>query len=492
MYDMKGTSKFWKIVFTSVFILFTTQCFAESTVDSDSKISSYQYLKKLNSVFDFVQKNYVDELDPEILYQGALKGMMDAIGDPYTLYLDSDAMRDLNDTTAGSFGGVGLSITKPTENTPEKPAYVEVSSPIEDTPGAKAGIQSGDFITAIDGKPTPEMTMNQVLQNLRGEIGSEVTVTILRGTNMVFDIRLVRALIEVPTVKYSMIEDTKIGYCRLIQFTPDTPLRVQDALDEFEKQNYDKLIIDLRDNPGGLITSVVDIADKFIDNGPIVTTKSRLLFENQQFTAKKEKSTVKKDIPIVVLINHGSASASEILSGALKDNHLAYLVGERSYGKGSVQQVVPLSNIDGIKLTMARYYTPSDTNIDKIGIPPDLEIKNLEKFTDEQEENYVKMIKDNVIAETVEKNPLMKDAEIAAHATEIAAKYSMEERLVRRLIRVQLQKSQPTPVYDLDFDLQLKKAIEIVTSSDFKTMVKSTKTLKQLQEEVNSENSEEK
>lgn len=489
---MKVTSKFWKIVFTSVFILFTTQCFAESTVNSDSKISSYQYLKKLNSVFDFVQKNYVDELDPEILYQGALKGMMDAIGDPYTLYLDSDAMRDLNDTTAGSFGGVGLSITKPTENTPEKPAYVEVSSPIEDTPGAKAGIQSGDFITAIDGKPTPEMTMNQVLQNLRGEIGSEVTVTILRGTNMVFDIRLVRALIEVPTVKYSMIEGTKIGYCRLIQFTPDTPLRVQDALDEFEKQNYDKLIIDLRDNPGGLITSVVDIADKFIDNGPIVTTKSRLLFENQQFTAKKEKSTVKKDIPIVVLINHGSASASEILSGALKDNHLAYLVGERSYGKGSVQQVVPLSNIDGIKLTMARYYTPSDTNIDKIGIPPDLEIKNLEKFTDEQEENYVKMIKDNVIAETVEKNPLMKEAEIAAHATEIAAKYSMEERLVRRLIRVQLQKSQPTPVYDLDFDLQLKKAIEIVTSSDFKTMVKSTKTLKQLQEEVNSENSEEK
>lgn len=489
---MKVTSKFWKIVFTSVFILFTTQCFAESTVDRDSKISSYQYLKKLNSVFDFVQKNYVDELDPEILYQGALKGMMDAIGDPYTLYLDSDAMRDLNDTTAGSFGGVGLSITKPTENTPEKPAYVEVSSPIEDTPGAKAGIQSGDFITAIDGKPTPEMTMNQVLQNLRGEIGSEVTVTILRGTNMVFDIRLVRALIEVPTVKYSMIEGTKIGYCRLIQFTPDTPLRVQDALDEFEKQNYDKLIIDLRDNPGGLITSVVDIADKFIDNGPIVTTKSRLLFENQQFTAKKEKSTVKKDIPIVVLINHGSASASEILSGALKDNHLAYLVGERSYGKGSVQQVVPLSNIDGIKLTMARYYTPSDTNIDKIGIPPDLEIKNLEKFTDEQEENYVKMIKDNVIAETVEKNPLMKEAEIAAHATEIAAKYSMEERLVRRLIRVQLQKSQPTPVYDLDFDLQLKKAIEIVTSSDFKTMVKSTKTLKQLQEEVNSENSEEK
>ena len=162
-------------------------------------------MKKLNSVFDYVQQNYVDELDPKILYEGAIKGMLDAIGDPYTLYLDPDYMRDLNDTTTGNFGGVGLSISKPVESTPNKPAYVEVASPIDDTPGARAGIHAGDYIVAIDGLPTPEMTMNEVLSHLRGEIGTPVTVTILRGANMRFDVKLVRALIEVPTAKYGMI-----------------------------------------------------------------------------------------------------------------------------------------------------------------------------------------------------------------------------------------------------------------------------------------------
>ncbi|MDY5817625.1 MAG: S41 family peptidase, partial [Treponema sp.] len=420
-----------------VFLLCSFQCFAESSVENDTKITSFQYVKKLNSVFDFVQQNYVDEIDPRILYEGALKGMLDAIGDPYTLYLDPDYMRDLSDTTSGSFGGVGLSISKATESTPAKPAYVEVASPIEDTPGAKAGIQAGDMITAIDGLPTPSMTMNEVLSHLRGEVGAPVTVTILRGTNMKFDVTLVRALIEVPTVKYGMIEGTKIGYARLIQFTPDTATRLQDALDSFEKNGYKGLIIDLRDNPGGLITSAVDVADKFIDNGPIVSTKSRLLFENTQFTANKEKTTAKQGMPIVVLINRGAASASEIVSGALKDYHLAYLVGERTYGKGSVQQVIPLSNTDGIKITMARYYTPSDMNIDKIGIPPDLEIKNLKEFTEDEEKIYVDLIKSEIINKAAESKPNMTEADIALEAAAIAKKYPLNERLIRRLIRIQ-------------------------------------------------------
>ena len=229
---MKKTIKLIAVAF----LLCTSQCIAESSVENDSKITSFQYVKKLNSVFDFVQQNYVDEIDPKILYEGALKGMLDAIGDPYTLYLDSDYMRDLNDTTSGSFGGVGLSISKAAESTAAKPAYVEVASPIEDTPGAKAGIQAGDLITAIDGLPTPSMTMNEVLAKLRGEIGTPVTVTILRGTSMKFDVTLIRALIEVPTVKYGMIDGTKVGYARLIQFTPDTAQRLQDALDSFEKK----------------------------------------------------------------------------------------------------------------------------------------------------------------------------------------------------------------------------------------------------------------
>lgn len=470
----------------SAFLFFTSLCFAQSSINNnDSKILSYQYVKKLNAVFDFVLQNYVDELDPKILYEGALKGMLESIGDPYTLYLDENEMRDLNDTTSGNFGGVGLSISKSTESTPQNPAYVEVASPIEDTPGAKAGIQSGDKIIAIEGKPTAPMTMNEVLQNLRGDVGTPVTITILRGENMQFDVTLIRALIEVPTVKFGMIENTSIGYARLIQFTPETAPRLQEALDFFDSKDYTGLIIDLRDNPGGLITSAVDVADKFVNEGPVVTTKSRLFYENHQYSASSEKTTVKNNIPIIVLINRGSASASEIVSGALKDYHLAYLVGECTYGKGSVQQVIPLSNTDGIKMTMARYYTPSDVNIDKTGIPPDLEVLNMQKMNAEQEDLYMQMIKSEIITKTVDMNPEMTEEQIALEAETIAKDYPFEQRILRRLLRVQVQRHQTTPLYDLDWDLQLNKAIEILQSGSFDELIKSTKTLKELQDEKN-------
>lgn len=472
--------------FAVCFLLAVSQCFSQSSADSELKLSSFQYIKRFNYVFDQILQNYVDELDPKILYEGALKGMMEAIGDPYTVYLDPDSMRGMNDTTSGNFGGVGLTISKPTENTQEKPAYVEVASPVEDSPGAKAGIQSGDKIIAIEGEPTPPMTMNEVLLKLRGEIGTPVTITILRGANMKFDVTLVRALIEVPTVKYGMIEGTSIGYVRLIQFTPETPIRLQDALDKFQVNNYTGLIMDLRDNGGGLLNSGVSVADKFISEGPIVSTKSRIPTENQQFTASSSSTTVKKDIPVVVLINRGSASASEIVAGALKDYHRAYLVGERTYGKGSVQQIryLTYNYSEGFKYTTARYYTPSDINIDKIGIPPDLEISNLKKFTEDEEKKYIEMLDSNVISDLVEKNPNMSEADIALAAVKISKEYGFEERLVRRLIRVQVQRLQPAALYDLDWDLQLNEAIKIIEKGGFANLVKNTKTLKQLQEEA--------
>lgn len=463
-------------------VIGASYCFAQVKAQNDSKASSFQYMRKINSVFDFVQQNYVDEIDPVVLYEGALKGMFEALGDPYSVYLDSDYMRDLTDTTEGSFGGVGLTISKPVESTPEKPAYVEVASPLEDSPGAKAGIRAGDLIVAVEGRPTSELTMNEVLGLLRGEVGTPVTITILRGTNMRFDVRLVRALIEVPTAKYGMIEGTKIGYVRLIEFTPETPIRFQDALDSFEVNGYKSLIIDLRDNPGGLINSVVDVADKFIDKGVIVSTKSRIAIENMEFKASKDKTTARKNIPIVVLINKGSASASEILSGALKDYKMAYLVGENTYGKGSVQQVRQLSDTDGFKLTMARYYTPSDVNIDKIGIPPDLEITNMESLTKEQEDNYVKLVEDRVIEKLVEDNPEMTEKQIAENAKVISNDTKIDARIIRKIIRNQVTKYS-TPLYDLDYDLQLNEAIKIVSNPDFNTLLKKTKTLKQLQQE---------
>jgi carboxyl-terminal processing protease len=467
------------VLFFAVSIV-SSQCFAQSSVDSQA-VSKYQYIRRISSVFDYVQQNYVDEVDPRVLYEGAMKGMLEALKDPYTLYLDPSSMRDLSDTTAGSFGGVGLSISKPFESVPGKPAYVEVESPIDDTPGERAGIHSGDFITAIDGSSTEDMTMEQVLGHLRGEEGTAVVLSILRGKDIRFDAKLVRAIIEVPTVKYTMIGHT--GYLRIIEFTPDTPKRVQEALDSFASAKYTELIIDLRDNPGGLITSVADVADKFIDEGTIVSTKSRLKFENSTFTAHKENTTVPRGIPIVVLIDRGSASASEILSGALKDDHLAYLVGQRTYGKGSVQQVIPLSDVDGFKMTMARYYTPSDVNIDKIGIPPDKEVL-YPAFTDEQEKIYEKLIKSQIVEKYVDAHANMTEKDIAAYAASLQTAYPLDASLLRRIVRLRATHLTGTPLIDLDYDIQLNAALDILRKGDFQNLVKSTKTLKQLQDEA--------
>lgn len=440
-------------------------------------------MEVMNFVFDFIQQNYVDEVEAQTLYEGALKGMMESLKDPYTVYLDKSSFRNIKDTTSGSFGGVGLQISKPVEDSPDKPAYVEVASPVEDTPGFKAGIVAGDLIISINGTDTSTITMEQVLDMLRGKVGESVDLVIRRGKNIEFPVTLVRAVIEVPTVKYGMIEGTKIGYVRLIEFTPQTVERTQEAIDSFKKNNVSGMIIDLRNNPGGLITSAADIADKFIDNGPIVTTKSRLSFENSVFTATAKK-TVVRNMPIVVLINKGSASASEIVSGALKDNHIAYLVGQRTYGKGSVQQVLPLSATDGIKVTMARYYTPSDVNIDKIGIPPDREIL-FPVLSEAGEKQYLELYKSTEIADFVDGRSNLSEKQIADFAKTLKKKYTeIDESSLRKLVRNEVNKTKGTMLYDLDYDIQLNEAISILQKENFTNLIKNTKTLKELQDQA--------
>ncbi len=464
-----------------VFVFFTfvsPNLFAQGQ-SGESAAKSRQYQDLIRTVFDFVEQNYIDEVDSQKMYEGALKGIMDSLEDPYTTYMDSTQMRSLNDTTVGSFGGVGLSITKPILSTPEKPAYVEVVSPIEDTPGAKAGIQSGDLIISIDEKPTQDITMDEVLALLRGKKGDPVDLIIRRGKNVEFPVTLVRAIIEVPTVKFGMIEDD-IGYLRIIEFTPQTPERVQDALDLFTAANFSSLIIDLRNNPGGLITSVVDVADKFIDNGPIVSTKSRHSYENTVFTAKPSKTTVPDNLPIVVLINSGSASASEILAGALKDDHLGYLIGENTFGKGSVQQVVPLPNSDGIKITMARYYTPSDSNIDKVGIPPDREVL-FPELNEDEEKAYSELMNSNIIADFIAEHPAMSEQEITNYAKTLESEYALSSRLLRRMVWLESYRLRTQPLYDLEFDVQLSEAVTVLRTESFTELMKSTKTISELQ-----------
>lgn len=481
-------SKIIKYKFISCLIflgLFVSSCGAQGNNFSNDN----QYLKNFLTIYEYFKQNYVDEIDAKTLYEGALKGMMESVEDPYTVYLDVQDMRGLTDTTSGNFYGVGLSISKMNKSTPEKPAYVDVVSPIENTPGFKAGIQAGDKIIEIDGEPTPQMSMEDVLSKLRGPKGTPVEVTILRGKTVTFKRTLIRDLIEVPTVESAKIGD--IGYVKLIQFTPETAPNLEKAVKSFESNGgYKGLIIDLRNNPGGLLDSAVNVADKFIDKGVIVSTKSRISTENRAFTAKKGNTIIRKGFPVVVLINKGSASASEILAGALKDYHIAYLIGERTYGKGSVQQVIPFTEpdgtLDGIKLTVARYYSPTDCNIDKIGIPPDREIKFTE-YTDEQTESFIKMTEDQVIEKYVENHPNMTEDDIATYAAVLQKEYNLDMRLLRRLIRLETRRTKKALVYDLDYDVQLVEAIKVINEENFSKLVKSTKTLKELQAEAEKE-----
>ena len=463
-----------------VLSIFSSQCFAQSqtpTADAEMKRQK-QYLDVINSLYYFIQQNYVEEVDPQKLYAGALKGMLESLDDPYSVYMDKSEWRSLTDTTVGNFGGVGLSITKPNKSTPEKPAYVEVAAPKDNSPGARAGIHSGDLIIAINGTDTSTITMDEVLGMLRGTVGESVNVTIRRGKKIEFECTLVRAVIENPTVSFDMIGDT--GYIRISEFSVKTAERVQEALDSFKEKNYKSLIIDLRNNGGGLLSSAVDIADKFIDEGPIVSTKSRIDYENSVYFADRKK-TVVRGIPVIVLINRGSASASEILSGALKDTHTAYLVGERTFGKGSVQIPNGLINNDGFKITVARYYTPSDVNIDKTGIMPDREVAYPE-FSEEEEKAFGELMDSDEISAYVEEHPDMSEADIAAYSEVLEKKYPLEPRVIRKIVRNNVDHTKPMRLYDLDYDIQLNAALDIIKNENFTELMTSSKTLAEMQE----------
>lgn len=494
---LKYSAKSTLSLFIAVLLVFSSCAQAEAQKESAStqlkeekpqlsqaerSLLTRQYTDMIRSVFMFVEQNYVDEVDPTVLYEGAMKGMLDSLGDQYTVYLDKSQMRDLNDTTTGNFGGVGLSITKPNVSTPEKPAYVEVASPIEGTPGWRAGIQAGDLIISIDDTNTADITMEEVLSKLRGTPNTDVKVVIRRGKNMEFPVVLTRAIIEVPSVKWCMIDD--IGYLRITEFAANTPERVQQALNSFEECNYKSMIIDLRSNPGGLINSVVEVADKFISSGTIVSTKSRIQSENRVFSAKSNSTCVPKNMPVIVLINRGSASASEILSGALKDYHLAYLVGEKTYGKGLVQQVIPLNlNDDGFKFTTSRYYTPSGANINKIGIPPDREVL-YPVLSEDEEKAYIDLLNSGEIEKYAEDHPDMTLADAEAFAKTLGKTYKLEDRVLRKLVRNQYYRKHTEPLYDLDYDIQLNEAIRIIRKENFNSLMKKTKTIIELQAEA--------
>lgn len=439
--------------------------FAQSFSDTDRVLSIFE------NIFRFVEENYVDDVDPQVLLEGALEGLFNSLDDPYSAYLDETDMRSLNDTTTGEYGGVGMLISKqrPDDGNGDT-GYVEVISPIEDTPAHRVGVRAGDVILGIEDPDTgefvstDEMSIDQAVDRLRGLPRTPVTIKVRRGETAVFPITIVREIIEFPTVKFAMIAE-EIGFLRISNFTPRTTDRILDALELFQQNDYTSMIIDLRSNPGGLLDSVVKVADLFFSSGTIVGTSGRRSTENERFVAQSSTS-VPAHLPIVVLIDQGSASAAEILAGALQDRGRAVLLGETSYGKGSVQQIRRVGD-GGFRLTMSKYYLPSGRFIDKIGVSPDEELLPPE-LDDDQQQVYVELLSSPLVVEWVGGNHNPTESQIESFVVELQrGDYDLPDRWVRRAVRneVNRQNNIVAP-YDLDFDTVLQEAVRMLQEGE--------------------------
>ncbi len=429
-----------------------------------------EYLNMFNFLFRYVQENYVEEKNAEELYMGAVKGLFESLGDPYSVYLSKNDMTLLKNTTTGRFGGVGLIISKPDpalelEPTPRRPLpqFVEVVSPIEGAPAYKAGIHAGDYITAIEGESTEELTLDEVVDTLKGTPGTQVQVSIRRGGSINFNVTITRAVIEVPTMKKDMIGT--IGYLRIIDWTPYTDDRVREAFQYFRENNFTGLIVDVRGNPGGLLDSVVSVADQFLSSGTIVSTRSRIPNENRVFTADPSVE-LPAAMPVIVLVDKGSASASEIFSGAMKDTGRGYLIGETTYGKGSVQWVREFGET-GFKLTIARYYTPSGVSVDQVGVEPDLVIKP-DELSEAEQESLQKVFEENLIVNFVNENSTETAAKVNSFITDLKNRgINLKDRDIRFLIRSEYNRRMDfPPVYDLEFDKVLNKAVDMLETGE--------------------------
>ncbi len=328
---------------------------------------TYRQLNLFGDVFERVRAEYVEEVEDEELIASAIRGMLAAL-DPHSSYLSADAFKDMQVQTRGEFGGLGIEVTM--EN-----GLVRVVSPIDDTPAFRAGIEPGDLISHIDGEQVLGLTLNEAVERMRGPVNSDIVVTILReGEEQPFDVTLVRDIIRIKSVR-SRAEGT-VAYVRITSFNEQTEPGLRNSLDNLREEIGDELagvVIDLRNNPGGLLDQAVAVADAFLDKGEIVSTRGRRNESAQRFNARP--GDLAEGLPVVVLINGGSASASEIVAGALQDHNRALVLGTASFGKGSVQTVIPLPGNGAMRLTTARYYTPSGRSIQATGIEPDIKVE---------------------------------------------------------------------------------------------------------------------
>lgn len=397
---------------------------AKEAAPTKEDADTYELLNLFGEVMERAKISYVEEVSDKKLIESAINGMLVSL-DPHSSYLDENSFKYMNEQTKGKFGGLGIEVTM--EN-----SLVKVVSPIDDTPAAKAGLKSGDYITSIDGEQVMGLTLNEAVDKMRGKVGSKVKLTVRRANEKAFDVTLKREEIKIQSVKNDLKNDD-VAYVRITSFSESTDKMVEKAIKDAKKKSNNKLkgvVIDVRNNPGGLLDQAVSVSDLFLEQGEIVSTRSRNESDTVKYTAKK--GDIAEGLPIVVLINEGSASASEIVAGALQDHRRAVVLGEKSFGKGSVQTVIPLGKYGAMRLTTARYYTPSGRSIQAKGIEPDVQVKQAK-------------------LEEIESGGFgMKEAELRGALKNETADEAVKEKIKK------------TDASDVNNDYQLVRAIDLV------------------------------
>jgi carboxyl-terminal processing protease len=345
-------------------IIFLSIFFFNNNLNA-AEIDIYKKIDLFGEVLEKINKEYVDEINQSESMDSAINGLLQSL-DPYSAYMSPKILEQMQTETSGEFGGLGIEVSM-------EAGVVKVISPIDDTPASKAGLKAGDYIVKINNIQVQGKSLAEAVDLMRGPVGSGIELTVRRrGEKKALTFNIVREIIEIQSVKSEILENN-IGYIRLTSFNENSSNQIKKQVEKLKKnESINAFILDLRNNPGGLLSQAITISDFFLDNGEIVSTKSRKKSENRKWFAKKGDITNGKTL--LVMINYGSASASEIVAGALKDHKRAIIVGENSYGKGSVQSIIPLKNKGAIRLTVAKYYLPSGKSISEVGVRPDIEI----------------------------------------------------------------------------------------------------------------------
>jgi carboxyl-terminal processing protease len=348
---------------TFIFLIILSFFFSKISLAANDE-NIYDKIDLFGEVLDKINKEYVEEIDQSDAMDAAINGVLQSL-DPYSAYMSPEIYKDMETETSGKFGGLGIEVGM-------EFGVVKVITPMDDSPAEREGVKAGDYIVKINGTQVQGKSLSEAVDLMRGPVGSKLEITIRRkGVKKALVFEITREIIEVKSVK-SKIIDENIGYIRLTAFNENSSKQIRKKIKKFKKNKINKYVLDLRNNPGGLLSQAVRISDFFLDNGEIVSTKSRKSSENRKYFAKK--GDIIDGETLVVLINYGSASASEIVAGALKDHKRAILIGKNSYGKGSVQSVIPLKNKGAIRLTISKYYLPSGKSISGTGITPDIEV----------------------------------------------------------------------------------------------------------------------